>query len=126
YGGDQKDHTRLILDVDLPALSKAGHVAVDGTHDVAVVRIGTAIDVQGKRHVSFDTNLTVKSLATSGFVSVGLEGIKRFDEVLVANNVLIFGYPTSIGLKQLPQIDYARPLLRVGIVAGKNEANRTL
>jgi hypothetical protein len=29
-------------------------------------------------------------------------------------------------MKDVPQLDYARPLLRSGIVAGKNQARRTL
>ncbi len=39
---------------------------------------------------------------------------------------MVFGYPSSIGLKNAPQIDYNRPLLRKGILAGTNPATRTL
>jgi hypothetical protein len=85
--------------------------------------------------------VTVKTFAASGIVGVPQDLIKRFDDVLVSNRVLIFGYPSSIGLrhggppgqratmdtiKDLAQLDYARPLLRSGIVAGKNQARRTL
>jgi hypothetical protein len=35
-------------------------------------------------------------------------------------------YPSSIGLANIPQVDYKRPLLRKGIVAGKNSKLRTL
>jgi hypothetical protein len=52
--------------------------------------------------------------------------VKRFDEVLVSNAVYVFGYPKSLGLPHIPQLDYARPLLRSGIVAGKNEARRAI
>ena len=36
------------------------------------------------------------------------------------------GYPSSIGLKQTPQIDYNKPLLRNGIVAGKNKDRKII
>ena len=39
---------------------------------------------------------------------------------------MLFGYPSSVGLPQIRQIDYDRPLLRMGIVAGKNEAEQTI
>lgn len=45
---------------------------------------------------------------------------------MVANEVFIFGYPVSLGLKNIPQIDFTKPLLRKGIVAGKNDTLRTL
>ena len=40
--------------------------------------------------------------------------------MLVANDVLLFGYPTSLGIQGSPQLDNLRPLLRRGIVAGLN------
>jgi S1-C subfamily serine protease len=39
---------------------------------------------------------------------------------------MVFGYPTSLGLQQSPQLDPLRPLLRKGIVAGTNPATRFL
>jgi hypothetical protein len=39
---------------------------------------------------------------------------------------MVFGYPSSLGLQNLAQIDYTRPLLRKGIVAGTNSAKRSL
>lgn len=39
---------------------------------------------------------------------------------------MVFGYPTSLGLQQFPQLDPMRPLLRKGIVAGTNPASRFL
>lgn len=51
---------------------------------------------------------------------------KKYAEVLIGNEVFIFGYPTSIGIKNVPQIDYTRPLLRKGIIAGKNEDKKNI
>jgi len=126
YGSNPKDTTKLLLDVDLVTLFSTGHVVADSVQDVTVVRIGTHFEEQGKSAIRWDPGVVGKSMMTSPLIGVPPENIKRFDDVLVSNNVLIFGYPTSIGLKILPQLDYARPLLRAGIVAGKNETNRTL
>jgi hypothetical protein len=38
----------------------------------------------------------------------------------------MYGYPSSIGLSTTPQLDPDRPLLRKGIVAGKNLQKHTL
>ena len=58
--------------------------------------------------------------AKGGLLGVGLETIKPFEQVLTGNEVIVFGYPTSLGLAQFPQIDTHRPLLRKGIV-GRNK-----
>jgi len=50
--------------------------------------------------------------------------IKLFSDVLVGNEVFIFGYPTSLGIKEIKQIQHDKPLLRKGIVAGKNSEYR--
>ncbi len=48
----------------------------------------------------------------------------KFDEVLISNDVFVLGYPTSIGLKHLPQFNYNKPLLRRGIISSTfKEAN---
>jgi len=46
--------------------------------------------------------------------------VQKFNDVLIANDAYIIGYPTSIGKKNYPQIDYKRPLVRKGVIAGKN------
>jgi hypothetical protein len=40
--------------------------------------------------------------------------------------LILFGYPTSLGFPQKPQFDSHRPLLRKGIVAGKNLQTRSI
>jgi hypothetical protein len=52
--------------------------------------------------------------------------VKHFNDVLTANTVYVFGYPTSLGMKEVPQVDPLRPLLRAGIIAGTNSARKTI
>jgi hypothetical protein len=126
YGRDIADPTKFVLEVDLAALHRGGRLLEDAAHDVAVVRIGTGVPAtDGKRAMRADAGVTVKSIPASGFVGVSAATtVKRFSEVMVSNKVMIFGYPRSIGIQTIPQFDPDRPLLRSGIVAGKNEATR--
>lgn len=50
-------------------------------------------------------------------VFVSTESIKKLNEVLVSNEVFVYGYPSSLGIKNSPQFDYNQPLLRKWIVA---------
>jgi len=65
-------------------------------------------------------------ITTSGILGVSLDAVKHFDDVLIANTIYTFGYPTSIGIKEISQIDPLRPLLRFGIIAGTNPSRKTI
>jgi hypothetical protein len=70
--------------------------------------------------------VTTLERASSGLLAISVSSVHRFAEVLVGNDVYIFGYPESIGVSGIPQIDYERPLLRKGIVAGLNSKSRAI
>ena len=55
-----------------------------------------------------------------------MEAVKKYDDVLVANELFLFGYPTSLGIQGSPQLDSQRPLLRRGIVAGLNPSGKSI
>ena len=76
--------------------------------------------------VSLVPGVTVKEQAKGGVLSVALDNVKPFDQVLTGNDVIVFGYPISLGLQQLPKLDVHRPLLRKGIVAGTNPEKRSI
>lgn len=126
YGKDPTDPTPLVLKVEVAAVKADGHVRSHPTADVAVIKIGRSVESEGVRQTQFTAAVSKLNAPKTGFVGVSIAGLKKFDDVLISNDVLIFGYPTSIGLRQLPQLDYSRPLLRRGLVAGKNLANRTI
>jgi hypothetical protein len=50
----------------------------------------------------------------------------RLSSVDVANDVYLFGYPLSLTMHLSDQFELFRPLLRKGIVAGVNQATRTI
>jgi hypothetical protein len=68
--------------------------------------------------------VTVVEAAQQGIVAVARVNIRSLNEVLIGNDVVMFGYPTSLGIpprpQQPPQLEPDRPLLRKGVVAGKN------
>lgn len=76
--------------------------------------------------IGFIKGVQATQTAKLGIISVSVSSIKRFNEVLVSNDIYVFGYPSSIGLKETPQFDYKRPLLRRGTIAGKYEDKKTI
>jgi len=126
YAKDPADQTKNMFALDLAALKKYGLIKRSADHDVAVLRVGTATKEDNRSFVKVSEGVSAIQTAKTGILGIGESTAKRFSEVLTGNQVFIFGYPTSLGLRTIPQIDYAKPLLRSGIVAGTNEKSKTI
>lgn len=131
FAVESKDPTKLVVDLDLAALSKDGRLATDSARDVVVVQLGLISEHPTDKNlqlVEWRRGVSLISMPTRGYLSAPIDKLKPFDEVLVSNQIVLFGYPATIGLPQQigRQFDYDRPLLRTGIVAGKYEAQKTI
>lgn len=90
------------------------------TSDVAVVHLGARENIDGSNEykVHFNKGIEIVGKGIFNTVSVNAEtATKLLADVLVSNDVFVYGYPTSLGLKNSPQFDFNKPLLRKGIVA---------
>lgn len=120
YPRDPKDQNRIVMRLDLKALEKVKRVAAHPTQDIAVVKIGTP--QQGDPNLlSLLKEVQLVSVGTGGIVTVGIENIKQFSDVFVANDIFTFGYP---GL-DMTLLD-SKPLLRAGIVSSKIDGFKTM
>lgn len=122
YDRDIKNLKQNICEIDLNVLSK-DNIIMSPDHDVVVIRIGDLIK-KPNGHFTSNHFPGYKELQNSGgsLVTITESFFKKFDEVSISNDVIMFGYPVSLG----KGIDYEKPLLRKGIVAGKNFKNRTI
>lgn len=126
YSPNPKETGKNLMLLDLAALNLSGDLKKHATHDVTVVRIGNFTALAGKKKLCFLPGAQALELLSSGLTTVGLDLVKNLDEVLAANEIYILGFPSSIGFQNVPQIDYLRPLIKKGIVAGINEQRKTL
>jgi Trypsin-like peptidase domain len=116
----------------LATLLVAGNIKAHATQDVAVVKVSTSSAGQDSAKAGATSLSTVlpgvvlRQSSKTGILDVPLDNVKTFNQILTGNDVVVFGYPSSIGLQSLPQIDYLRPLLRKGIVAGTNPAKQSI
>jgi hypothetical protein len=124
YGQDITDTTRNIIILDLNILQRQGNVHSHTTQDIAAIKVfkDTIINLAAK--IWFLPGVNVLHQAKSGFLSAS--AFTKYESVIIGNNVFIQGYPSSLGIKNFPQIDYFRPLLRKGVIAGKNNAMKTI
>jgi hypothetical protein len=108
--------------LNLSELNAEGEVRRHPSHDVAVVRLGV-INTNG---LDSFYSPGVASINGGPLTLVGNDIIRNLDSVNIGDDVYVFGYPTSIGMQESPQFDYASPLLRKGIVSGVYHQKRTI
>lgn len=126
YSPGKNGSKKGVLEINLVRAQTFGELRLNNTHDVAIIRVSidTAIGESDIR-MHFLPYVMVKTLPDSGLV--GAKAVTLFESTIVSNDAFILGYPGSIGVPNIiPQLDYSQPLVRRGIVAGKNLKNRTI
>lgn len=124
YSKDVSDQTPNIFTIDTTKMA-ADAIVKHPTEDIVVVKV-FGQDPADASLASPRPGVTVNVHAKLGILQVGLENVKKLSDVLVGNQVFLFGYPTSLALQDMPQIDPRRPLLRRGVVAGQNPRTRSI
>ncbi len=76
----------------------------------------------GQDMIRFVPEATIKR--GTAIKGISQDSTKLFDDVLTGNAVFVFGYPTSLSTS--PHLDIRKPLLRKGIIAGKNKIHKTI
>jgi hypothetical protein len=107
--------------IDLRSALKNGKLKRHLSHDVAVLYIA---NIQPNGFLNQAKYAITITSSDSGLANINT--FLPFKEVSISNDVFLLGYPTSIGIPNIPQLDYSQPLLRKGIVAGKNLINNTI
>jgi len=131
YPQEEELNEPIYIQLLLPELRKNNYIKVHPDEDVLIIQIGKVyFNERGQKKIRLVDGADRVSKSGEGhdgsLVGAQLQGIKTFDEVSIGNDVFIFGYPSSIGIEDYPQIDATRPLLRKGIVAGKNPKKKTI
>jgi len=112
------------MELDMADLLARGEVRFSYTHDLAVVRIedcnptNTSL-VKALKGVKFTSPETALDIWP-------VNGLRKLKELVVGSDVVSVGFPSDIGLEEIPQIDRTMPLLRKGILAGVNQKQGTL
>lgn len=122
-----QDKTQNHFQINLKYMYENNLLKYNPKYDIAILKIGTILALDSLQHqINLFDSVKVISSSKSGIVGVNERDIKMYDEVLVANDIYIFGYPTSLGIPESPQFDYFKPLLRKGIIAGKYDDLKTI
>lgn len=127
YGKDLKISTPSLFELNLDVLRVDGNLKFNNSADVAIVKIAElSAENNGMQVATFIKGVIQKTKVDNPIVGVKEGNIKYYSDVLVSNEAMILGYPNSLGDTSSGQIDHSRPLLRKGIVAGRNDKTKTI
>ena len=138
YPKSSKDVGRNKITIDIATLEKNGHVKRHPSEDIVVVQIGEVDEKSASQGLNSGNGQqsplghgavlpgVSKDEIAGPLVVVSAENTELFDNVVVGNDVMMFGYPKSLELIPNPKIDFDHPLLRKGIIAGINREKRAI
>jgi len=126
YPKDVTSSSPDTINLDLARLEKNGSLKYDPINDVAVLKIGKLWKDNKKNKIRLSLGVNVRSEeAHQSLNGFNIQQTNLFKELMLGDDIFIIGYPVSIGLKDFPQYDFNRPLVRKGIIAGKSSKFKT-
>jgi hypothetical protein len=116
---DINDETTTNFSVDLSKVKIISHPSAD----ISAIELGTVIEdekINGCQTTYYDGVIITRTGNSKIVCAQAKESTKLLKDVLISNNIFLYGYPTSLGLKNSPQFNYNKPLMRTGIIANTN------
>lgn len=118
YSQNLLKEDKNVISIDMKSAFEGKNIFFNVKDDAVAIEIGK---IKGKEF-AFNTYATITSKSKTDIIKpLSLRAAELFDNIHLGDEIYIFGYPTSFGLKPMPQFDYEKPLLRRGTVAGKYE-----
>jgi hypothetical protein len=114
------------IELNLAELTRNQSIRYSGSQDVVAIKMAGLAEGS---ETSFLPGVTIRRGSAKGASVVAVNAaaaVKLYGDVSIADEIYIFGYPVSLGIENFPQVDYERPLLRKGVIAGKNEKLGTM
>ncbi len=121
---DKYDKDSILLQINLEELEKNGLINYCETEDVAIVKIASG-GLNKKLILSQGVIGRKTSPGDVQLIGLDINNITKFDDISIGNDVFIFGYPTSLQNPSLG-VDFTKPLLRKGTVAGKDSSSKKI
>ncbi len=91
--------------------------------DLVVIKLG---NLNETLKLKFSPGVSILQQIEGSLIHYAMTGARKFEEVEITNDIFVLGYPASLSTEKMKQIDYNAPLVRKGIVAGKNYKNKTI
>lgn len=119
----QLQHLPRKYELDLEKLIENNNLIYHETEDIIIFKLGS---LNKELVINFELGISIVQDADGSIVHYGLDNSRKFEDTEITNDVFVLGYPVSLGITNSNQISYDHPLVRKGIIAGKNYKNKTI
>jgi hypothetical protein len=123
YTKNINDNLIWTFDVNLQTLIDNNHFYEHDSEDVAALYFA---DIEEGNLASLKEGINATQVQNDMMSMIPDNSIAQIDDVVISSEVYLLGYPASIGISDLPQIDFERPLVKKGGVAGINYDRKTI
>lgn len=123
FSGNKIQAAPRKYEVQLTTLLSNNNLKFHFTADLVVIKLG---NLDATLRVNLVNGVTLTHSSDGSLVHYEMSGARKFEEVETTNDVFVLGYPVSLSTIEMKQINYDVPLVRKGIVAGKNYENKTI
>jgi hypothetical protein len=121
YVGDPYSAKADTLLVNLAGAAKSNNLYFDPFQDIGIISIARITGHTPSGNLMFEYDRNVKKLTANAPAGAYADLLLDFDKVDVGNDCYIFGFPSSLQTNSKSDYDFDRPLLRKGVIAGKNK-----
>lgn len=125
YPHDIKEDSFNLLILDLKLLNEEKRIRFHTDKDIAAINIGHIVNIDDKSVAKFVKGANLQKRSKTGITTLDVKLTRLFNDAMIGNDIFLFGFPTSIGLRS-PELGIERPLVRKGILSGKNPKLKTL
>ncbi|SCZ00515.1 S1 family peptidase [Flavobacterium caeni] len=109
-----QNHLGEIDDAKTVVIDEMSEIKIVKSHDSDIA----AIFLEDENHFRVEQE-------GKNIISIQEDNIDKLEDIRIANNILLIGFPTSLIIEGARFFDVNRPLLRKGIVAGINSKDNT-
>ena len=110
---------------DVPSENILSH----GNNDIIGIKVADLASSRTGRNMIFVAEYCVEDADNRiGGLNVAKfgRGARSLEDICIGSDCVVVGYPVSIGMTPTPQLDFSKPLLRKGIIAGENKSLGTI
>ncbi len=114
YAKNFKSDSANYIIIDLTKLQCDNFICFDPIHDICIILIAKL----DKGAIQYNNGIfRYGHNVKYDQYPFNEKTILKKDELFIGEDVFVVGFPRAIGLKQIPQFDYSKPLLKRGAIA---------
>lgn len=116
-------HPPRIFQINLDLISSNNNIRPHPLMDIVILKLG---NIGAESSINLVDGITTIQESAGDIINYEMSNSRRFADVEISNDVFTLGYPVSLSSPQMNHISYDTPLVRKGIISGKNYVNSTI